>query len=152
MRQVSAFVRFSAIAAAVLMLLALVPNAGVVRTCAQAAATSNGIIAPAPIIGIGTAGVTSVVGLTIVIMLTIVLVMAGLYMIGQVIGQPEPPELREGRARRDGRYGRHHSAILRRILRLRLAAAGPPPSANVTNPTLYFYGPGRSVFVTTASW
>lgn len=129
------------------MLLALVPNAGVIQYMCEGSATSNGIIAAAPIVGIGTAGVTSVVGLTVVIMLTIVLVMAGLYMIGQVIGQPSLQNfIKVELAEMVGTaviivlfFGGFFAAAY--------AAAGPPPSANVTNPTLYFYGPGRSVFV-----
>ncbi len=143
--------RFSVIAAAALLLLSLVPSAGVVSTLVQdtcaGSSTANGIIAANPVVGLGSQGVGSVVGLTVIIMLAVVLVMAVVYMISQVIRVPSlenfiKVELAE-------MFGTMAiiAIFFTGFYAAALAGSATGSGSTVTNPNLHFNGPGRSIFV-----
>ena len=88
------------------------------------------------------------VGLTVVIMLVMILIMAGLYMVAQVIKLPSLENFVKVELAEVFLTGIIIAIFFGGFFAAAFVAIGPTPSAATgTNPTLYFQGPGRSVFV-----
>jgi hypothetical protein len=116
-----------------------------IQTLCGGSGTTNGIIAPSPILGAGTQGSSSVIGLALIIVLIVLLATGLIYVIAQVLGLPsltnfvkiELSEMFGTLVIITLFFGAFYASAF--------AAAGS--TAGVTNPALHFNGPGRSVFV-----
>lgn len=143
--------RLSLLAMVGFAILMTMPSAGLTSVTLNAicngTATTNGIIAKAPIVGTGTQGVASVVGLTLLIILTVILITALLYMLSWVLGLPSLGNFVKVELAEMAGTLFIIAIFFTAFYAAAFAAVGSAPSTSPQNPTVHFNGPGRNIFV-----